>query len=305
MQQFLADKNIILGGIEAGGTKFDCVVANSQGDILKRQQIPTQSPDETLAKSRAFFERAGAEHGEIAALGIGSFGPLELNKKSATYGSIKQTPKPHWSDVNLIGYFKRTLNVPIGLETDVNAAALGEGRIGAAQGCSHYAYVTVGTGIGVGVVTDGKLIQGINHPELGHLLIARHPQDDQHISSCPFHHSCVEGLASGSSLNLRFNKGIEKLREDHLLWDIEAHYIAVLCVNITQMFGPQKIILGGGVMQQTHLIPKIRKEFLRLINGYAHESVLQDVANYIVPPGLNGLSGVVGSLQLAAEALIA
>jgi fructokinase len=293
------NKTKLLGAIEAGGTKFNCVIANSVGEILAQRVIPTTTAEKTLNACADFFIESQASLGRISALGIGSFGPIELDQRSSAYGSIKKTPKEGWSNIQIVGFFKDVLNVPVGFETDVNAAAIGEYVAGVAQGCDSFVYITVGTGIGAGVMINGKLIQGIAHPEVGHMLIAPHPLDASRISSCPFHDSCVEGLASGAALNLRLPEGVQTVGDDHIIWDIESHYLAVLCINLTQTYAPRKIVLGGGVMQRVQLLPKIRKEFLRLINGYAHESVIDGVDDYIMAASASGLSGVIGALALA------
>lgn len=289
----------LLGGIEAGGTKFNCVIANRAGDILAQRVIPTTTPEQTLNACADFFNESQAGVGRICALGIGSFGPVELDKRAPAYGSIKKTPKKGWSNTQIVGFFKDALGVPVAFETDVNAAAMGEYAAGVAQGCDSFVYVTIGTGIGAGVMINGQLIQGIAHPEVGHMLIAHHPLDLPKISSCPFHDSCVEGLASGAALNLRFAAGVQGVGDDHVIWDIESYYLAVLCANLTQTYAPRKIVLGGGVMQREQLLPKIRKEFLRLVNGYAHECVIEGVDGYLVAASPSGLSGVIGALALA------
>lgn len=289
----------LLGGIEAGGTKFNCVIANRAGELLAQRVIPTTTPEQTLKACADFFHESQASVGHISALGIGSFGPVELDKRAPAYGSIKKTPKKAWSNTQIVGFFKDALGVPVAFDTDVNAAAMGEYAVGVAQGCDCFVYVTIGTGIGAGVMINGKLIQGIAHPEVGHMLIAHHPLDLPKISSCPFHDCCIEGLASGAALNLRFTAGAQGVSDDHVIWDIESHYLAVLCANLTQTYAPEKIVLGGGVMQRECLLPKIRKAFLRLVNGYAHESVIAGVDDYLVAASPSGLSGVIGALVLA------
>lgn len=295
----ISGNTTLLGGIEAGGTKFNCVIANCAGDMLAQRVIPTTTPEQTLNACADFFHENQASVGKISALGIGSFGPVELDKRAPAYGSIKKTPKKGWSNTQIVGFFKDALDVPVAFETDVNAAAMGEFTAGVAQGCDSFVYVTIGTGIGAGVMIDGKLIQGIAHPEVGHMLIAHHPLDTPKISSCPFHDCCIEGLASGAALNLRFAEGAQWIKDDHVIWDIESYYLAVLCVNLTQTYSPRKIVLGGGVMQREQLLPKIRKEFLRLINGYAHELAIEGVDDYLVLASASGLSGVIGALALA------
>jgi fructokinase len=298
----LDNESTLFGGIEAGGTKFNCVIANAQGEILAQRVIPTTTPDQTLPACLAFYKEHQASLGPLDALGIGSFGPVELDKDSPAFGSIKKTPKSGWSNTPIVSFFKDALGIPIGFDTDVNAAALGEYTRGVAQDCDCFVYVTVGTGIGAGVLLNGQPLQGIAHPEIGHMLITRHPLDTPNTSSCPFHACCVEGLASGSSLNLRFPEGVQALPEDHVIWEVESHYLALLCANLTQAFAPKKIVLGGGVMQQQHLLPKIRAEFLRLVNGYAHERVITHVNDYVISASSSGLAGVNGALALAASA---
>lgn len=294
--------NNLLGAIEAGGTKFNCVIANEQDEVLAQRLIPTTTPDYTLNACLDFFHEHQISLGQIKALGIGSFGPVELDRNSQAYGSIKKTPKKGWSNTPIVNFFKDALNIPVGFETDVNAAARGEYVKGVAQNCDSFVYVTVGTGIGAGVLINGKPLQGLAHPEVGHMIIAHHPLDIPKISSCPFHDCCVEGLASGAALNLRFTEGVQWLQEDHLIWEIESHYLAVLCANLTQTFAPRKIVLGGGVMQQEQLLPKIRKEFVRLVNGYAHEQVIAHVDDYLIGASPSGLAGVLGALDLAKSA---
>lgn len=295
--------NKLLGGIEAGGTKFNCVMANLHGEILAQRLIPTTTPEQTLSACLAFFNEHQASLGYLNALGIGSFGPVELDKESPAYGSIKKTPKKGWTNTPIVSFFESALSVPVAFETDVNAAAIGEYTDGVAQDCDCFIYITVGTGIGAGVLIQGKPLQGIAHPEIGHMLITHHPLDVPKISSCPFHDSCVEGLASGTALNLRFTQGVQSVGEDHVIWDIESYYLAQLCANLTQTLAPKKIVLGGGVMKQQQILPKLRKEFLRLINGYAHEQVIDQIDNYLISASPSGLAGVKGALALAKSVL--
>lgn len=289
----------LLGAIEAGGTKFICVIANEAGEILMRRTIPTEQPQKTLSACDDFFVEAKLRCGSISALGIGSFGPIELNPNANDYGYIKQTPKPGWSGTNLVGFFSQKLGVPVAFDTDVNAAALGEHTHGVTQGCDNFVYVTVGTGIGAGVISGGLLVQGLGHLEFGHILIPRHAHDVNAVSNCPFHENCLEGLASGASLNLRAPNGVSELSLDHPIWIAEIYYLALMCANLTQIYAPEKIVLGGGVMLKQGLLPKIHAKFLRLVNGYAYESILEKVESYIVPSALDGVAGVVGALALA------
>lgn len=294
-----ANTNNLWGAIEAGGTKFICVVANDAGDILMRRIVPTEQPEKTLSACADFFLEAKAQLGSISALGIGSFGPIELNREARDYGCIKKTPKPGWSGTDLVGFFSQKLNVPVAFDTDVNAAALGEHTQGVAKGCRDFVYVTVGTGIGAGVMSGGNLVQGVTHLEVGHILIPRHAQDANAVSNCPFHDNCLEGLASGASLNLRAPGAVSELPLDDAIWVSEIYYLALMCANLTQIYSPQKIVLGGGVMSKHGLLPKVREEFLRLVNGYTYESILENIEDYIVPSALDGIAGVVGAIALA------
>ncbi len=285
-----------LGGIEAGGTKFNCVVGTADGEILKSVVIPTTRPRETLAKVLAFFE----QEGPIQRLGIASFGPLDRDQSSPLYGQILHTPKLGWGQFNLVDFFRRHLQVPVTIDTDVNGAALGEHHFGAARGLKHFVYITVGTGLGGGVMIDGQLLQGVGHPELGHMLIPHDPVSDPFAGCCPFHDNCLEGLASGTAMTQRWQAPIADLPREHPAWRMEAHYLAMMCVNLTHCYMPQKIILGGGVMSQRQLFPMIHAEFSQLLNGYARAQVLTDAESYIVPSGCAGYAGQLGALILAA-----
>lgn len=290
----------LLGAIEAGGTKFNCAVADMQGKVLAQAAFPTTTPAETLALARNFFSDAvRSRDTSLAAMGIASFGPVELDRGAPNYGFITKTPKAGWSNTDICGYFRTAFNVPVAFETDVNGAAWGELVAGAARDCSHFIYVTVGTGIGAGIVVNGKLLQGVTHPEVGHMLMPRASLQDDYQGCCPFHKGCLEGLASGTAINKRWGINGKDLPDDHAAWDYEAHYLAAMCVNLTQCFAPQKIILGGGVMDKKLLFPLVRSKFLELINGYAPESILTRVDQYIVPTGLDGKAGVVGAIDLA------
>ncbi len=293
----------LLGAIEAGGTKFNCVIATQEGVVLAEQQFSTRLPEYTLADVRDFFAEAAVIHGQLSALGIASFGPLDLNKKSPHYGYITSTPKAGWSQCAIVDYFEKAFSIPIAFETDVNGAALGELHSGAAQGCNNFVYVTVGTGIGAGVVINGKLLQGVTHPEVGHMLIPREASDT-YEGCCPFHSHCLEGFASGTSMGARWKVAAETLPDDHVAWKIEAYYLATLCVNLTHLYSPEKIVFGGGVMAKALLFPLIRQEFLRLINGYAPASILNNLDDFIVPTGLQGKAGTIGALQMAASLVV-
>jgi fructokinase len=288
----------VFGGVEAGGTRFICVLADSRGFIKSRTEVPTTTPDATLAAVRDFFLQTSPEFGYLAALGVVSFGPLDLDRRSDTYGYITKTSRPGWSQIDLIGYFKRSLNTLVELETEVNGSAVGEFTEGAGLGCDNFVYVTVGTGIGAGIFAGGKLMQGISHPEVGHIMVPQ-AMDDHFDSCCPFHTHCLEGLASGTAIHKRWQTHPKDLPPDHLAWDIEAYYLAVMCVNLTWMYAPEKIIFGGGVMASNFLFPKIRANLKHMLNGYAHDVVLKDMDSYIIPTVLGGNAGITGALSLA------
>ena len=290
----------LYAGIEAGGTKFNCVVGTDPLNIIARGKIPTTTPEETLDMTRDFFAQQISEHGEFEALGIACFGPCDLHKESPTYGYITKTPKKHWSDTDVVGYFKKELGLPIGFDTDTNGAALGEHLYGAGQGIDDFVYVTIGTGIGAGVFANGMPVNGLLHTELGHMIVARDKQRDPFEGFCPFHSDCLSALACGPAIEARWKCSGHDLPEDHEAWDLEAHYLAIMCLNIAMCYSPTRIILGGGVMGQEHLYPKVRKEFATLMNGYMMPPIALE--EYIVAPGLPGQSGEAGALALALQA---
>lgn len=288
-----------LGSIEGGGTKFVCGIGNEEGEIAERISFPTTTPMETLDKAVEFFKDK-----EIQALGFGSFGPVDVNKQSDTYGSVMKTPKPNWGGYRVVDHIKRSLNVPVGFDTDVNAAALGEATWGAARGLDSCLYITVGTGIGAGAVAEGNLIHGLMHPEMGHILIRRHP-DDHYAGHCPFHRDCLEGLAAGPAIEARWGRQGHELDENHLAWKIESYYLAQALMNYILILSPKKIVMGGGVMGQEQLFPLIREQLSQLLNGYIHHSALSSgIDDYIVPPGLGSNAGLCGGLALAKQTLV-
>lgn len=304
MSQSQENAKPLFGGVEAGGTKFICVLADSRGFIKARVDIPTTTSDLTLAAVRDFFIKAAPEFGQLAALGIVSFGPLDFNPQSPTYGYITKTPRPGWSNINLRGYFKDALNVLVEVETDVNSSAMGEFTEGAAVDCENFAYVTVGTGIGAGIFAGGKLMQGFSHPEVGHMMIPLAEEDKAFAGTCSFHGNCLEGLASGVAIHKRWETHPRNLPEDHPAWDLEAYYLAVMCVNLTWMYAPEKIIFGGGVMTRSFLYPKIRTNLKKMLSGYAHDAALNDMDSYIIPTALGGDAGITGALALARRAYL-
>jgi|TARA_R100000093_G_scaffold66169_1_gene37246 fructokinase len=289
----------LYAGIEAGGTKFNCVLGRSPTEILERASFPTTRPDETLGAAIQFFEQAQARHGAIASLGVACFGPVDLSLDSPTYGFITDTPKAHWSNTDVVGTLSKALGVPVAFDTDVNGSALGEGSLGAAQGLDDYVYVTIGTGVGAGIVANGQPVKGAMHPEVGHMLLPHDREVDPFPGACPFHGDCVEGLASGPAIEKRWKQKADTLPQDHEAWDIQADYLAALCWNLTVTYSPQRIILGGGVMKQDHLFPRIHQRFQGHINGYPCGGAAKNPQDYIVAPELGGHAGEVGALLMA------
>lgn len=287
---------MVLGALEAGGTKMVCAIGNEQGQVLERISIPTVSPKETMPELIAFFK----EH-NIEALGIGCFGPINPVKGTATYGYITSTPKLAWQNYNIVGAFEEALGCPVGFDTDVNASMLGEVTFGAARGLDSCIYVTIGTGVGVGVYVNGGLLHGMMHPEAGHILLQRH-SSDSYKGKCPFHGNCLEGLASGPAIEERWGAKGTELSERQEVWEQEAYYIAQACVNYTLTYVPRRIILGGGVMHQEQLFSMIRRQYRELMAGYVDTPELKDLGSYIVPCSLGDNQGIMGCLQLAAEA---
>jgi fructokinase len=290
----------LFGCIEAGGTKFVCGVGTGPDD-LKTVQIPTTSPDETTAAAIAFLrEHAGRD---LKAVGIGSFGPVDLHRGSATFGYITSTPKAGWQNFDLAGTVGRALHVPVGFDTDVNAAALGEARWGATQGLLDSIYLTVGTGIGGGAIVHGRLLHGMLHPEMGHIRIPHDRARDPYPGGCPFHGDCLEGLACGPAMTARWGKPGRELPPDHPAWALEAHYLALALNNWVCSLAPKRFVLGGGVMQHAPLFDLIRHELAGLLNGYIRAKEVTDGLDaFVVPPGLGARAGVLGAMALAEQA---
>ncbi|WP_416298318.1 ROK family protein [Paenibacillus illinoisensis] len=287
-----------IGAIEAGGTKFVCGIGSEQGHMEEWCSFPTEHPEITLAKVSDYFRDKGVE-----AIGIGSFGPIDLKPDSPTYGYITTTPKSEWENCSVVGILKREFPVPFGWDTDVNAAALGEVTWGAAQGLDNCVYYTIGTGVGVGLIAGGKRIHGLLHPEGGHIRTRRHPQDN-FAGLCKYHGDCLEGLAAGPAIEARWQTPGSELPTDHLAWEMESYYIAESITTTILLHSPQKIILGGGVMQQMHLFPMIREQVMHNLHGYVNvPELLQHIDQYIVPPGLGQQAGLHGALALGIEAL--
>jgi fructokinase len=289
------------GAIEAGGTKFVCAVGDDDGGLLERTSLPTRAPEHTIGQAVAFLQRQRSE--PLAAIGISSFGPVDLDRGSPTFGYITSTPKPGWASVDVVGPFQQAFGVPVGFDTDVNGAALGEYRWGAAQGLDTFVYLTIGTGIGGGAMVNGELLHGLIHPEMGHIRVPHDLHQDPFPGVCPFHGDCLEGLASGPALEARWGRRAETLPAEHPAWELEANYLAWGLVNLVCMLSPQRIILGGGVMQQTHLFARIGGRVRQLLNAYVKApQILENIGEYIVPPGLGARAGVTGAIALAQRA---
>jgi len=289
----------MFGAIEAGGTKFVCAVGNGPQD-LETVQFPTTTPAETLERTVQFFQRF---HGELRAVGIASFGPVDLRAGSPTYGFITSTPKAGWRDTDVARFVGNALGVPVGFDTDVSGAALGEARWGAAQGLSDFVYLTVGTGIGGGAVVHGQVLHGLMHPEMGHIRIPHDLAEDPYPGCCPFHGDCLEGLASGPSIQARWGANASELPPDHPGLSLEARYLASGLANWVCTLSPQRIVLGGGVVNQSLLFPLIRAELLRLLNGYIQVREITECAErFVVPAMLGSRAGVLGALVLAEQA---
>ncbi|WP_080872100.1 ROK family protein [Oceanobacillus timonensis] len=282
----------MIGAIEAGGTKFVCAVGNPDGTIIDRTAFPTTTPDETLEKVEAFF----AKH-SIEKLGVGAFGPINLRAGSENYGTIEKTPKIPWRYYPLMEELEKRLGVPVAIQTDVVVASMGEYEYGIGKNAASCLYITVGTGIGAGLVQNGKPFQGRNHSEMGHVLLQKHPEDTFE-GACPSHGSCLEGLAAGPAIEARYGKkGADLADEDHV-WELEAYYLAQAIMDYFVILSPEKIILGGGVMKQEKLYPMIREKFMELLNDYIE---VENVEELIVAPALNDEQGVKGCIALAAK----
>ena len=285
------------GSLEAGGTKMVCAIGDEQGNILDRISIPTLAPENTMPAILDFFKNKN-----ISALGIGCFGPVDLDKKSPTYGHITTTPKLAWKDYDIVGVCEKELGIPVGFDTDVNGSALGEATWGCTKDLDNSIYITVGTGIGVGVIIDHKPYHGMLHPEGGHIFLARHPQDPMERGVCPYHELCLEGLASGPSIQARWGKPGVELADRKEVWELEAYYLAQAICSYIMILSPERIIVGGGVAHQEQMMPLIRAEVKRQMGGYIAAKGMQDLDNYIVLPSLNDNQGILGALKLAMDA---
>ncbi len=290
----------IYGGIEAGGTKFVCTVGTGPDDIQAEIRFPTTTPAETIQQVIDFFKKQD----QVDAIGISSFGPIDPNPKSPTFGFVTTTPKKGWAQTNFVGTLRKAFDVPIAFDTDVNAAALAEFRWGAAKGLDTFIYLTIGTGIGGGAMVEGNLLHGVMHPEMGHIRLPHDRDVDPFEGSCPFHGDCLEGLASGPAMEARWGSRAERLPADHPAWEIESGYLADAIINFTLSLAPQRVILGGGVMEQAQLFPMIRKKVEERLNGYLGvKEILEEIDAFIVPPGLGNRAGMLGAIALAERLL--
>lgn len=288
---------MILGALEAGGTKMVCAIGDEKGTILDKISIPTTLPAETMPQLISYFQKFS-----LAALGIGTFGPADIHPDSATYGHILSTPKKGWANYNILGAFSETLQVPVGFDTDVNAAALGEAVYGCMRDISTGIYITIGIGIGIGVIAERKPLHGMLHPEGGHIFLQKHPSDT-FSGGCPYHgDSCFEGLASGPALEKRYGKKAVELADLPEVWELEADYIAKALVSYILLLSPERIVLGGGVMHQKQLFPLIRQKTKQLLNKYVTTKELENMDTYIVPASLADNQGILGCFSLARQA---
>ena len=275
-----------------------CAIGDESGKIYEQVSIPTETPEITMPKLISYFEER-----KIEALGIGCFGPIDPDKKSETYGYITSTPKLAWADYNIVGTMEKSLMIPVGFDTDVNGSVLGEVTFGQAKGKKCVVYVTIGTGVGAGIYIEGKLLHGMLHPEAGHILLTQR-QDDTYEGTCPYHKTCLEGLAAGPAIEARWGRKAVELKDDARVWDLEAYYIAQAIVNYILILSPQMIILGGGVMHQEQLFPKIRSYVKKMMNGYIKTKEMADLDHYIVPASLHDDQGIMGALELGRRALM-
>jgi fructokinase len=292
---------LLFGGIEGGGTKFNCAVGNGPENIIAEARFPTTTPAKTIEEVFEFFR---PYLNRIQGVGIGSFGPLDTNLLSPTYGFITNTPKPNWSNVNVLGMLREKFNLRIAIDMDVAVAGLGEAKWGASKNASHSLYLTIGTGIGGGYIVNGQPLRGLASLEMGHIRISRDPVLDSFQGACRFHGDCFEGLASGPAIEARFEQKGETIPDDHPFWEMEAGYIAQALMNYILTLSPQRIIIGGGVMQKDFMFPLVREKTLKLLNNYvSNDAILNNIDEYIVPPALGGRSGVLGAIALIMDSM--
>lgn len=287
-----------LGALEAGGTKMVCAIGDETGKIFEQISIPTRTPEDTIPEIIDYFQKT-----QIEALGIGCFGPIDPDRQSATYGYITSTPKLAWANFNIVNVFEKSLNCPVGFDTDVNGSVLGEVTFGQAKGKSCVVYVTIGTGVGAGIYIEGKLLHGMLHPEAGHVMIQRR-EGDNYQGKCPYHKTCLEGMAAGPAVEERWGRKATELKDRKEVWDLEAYYIAQALTGYILTLSPEMIILGGGIMHQEQLFPMIRSYVKEMLGGYIKTDELENMDNYIVPASLNDDQGIMGALELGKRALV-
>lgn len=287
---------MVIGALEAGGTKMVCAIGDEKGHIYEQQSFPTLTPKETIPELIEFFKNKNIE-----LLGIGSFGPVDVNKTSATYGHILDTPKTPWKNYDMVGVFEEALKVPVGIDTDVNGSCLGEVRNGQAKGLNSVVYITIGTGVGAGMYINGGLVHGMLHPEAGHILINRQPGDT--TANCPYHKDCLEGVAAGPAIEKRWGKKAVELKDNMEVWELESEYIAQALMNYILVLSPEKIILGGGVMHQEQLFPMIRTKVVDKLAGYLNTIEIKDIDNYIVPASLGDDQGIIGAIHIGLNSV--
>lgn len=284
----------LYGSIEAGGTKFVCAVGDEEYTVVDKTQFPTTTPEETIAQTIAYFK---AFEADLAGIAIGSFGPIDIDPSSETYGYITTTPKPGWANVDLLGQLSTAFEIPFDVTTDVNSSAYGEAL--ARPGVESLVYYTIGTGIGAGAIQKGEFVGGLGHTEAGHTYVMAHPEDVEHgfLGVCPFHKGCLEGMASGPSLEARTGTRGELIEQDASVWDVQAFYIAQAALQATMLYRPQVIVFGGGVMAQDHMVMRVHEKFKTLLNDYLP---VPDLPDYIVTPAVadNG-SATLGNFALA------
>jgi fructokinase len=291
----------LYGGIEAGGTKFVCAVGSGPDDLRDEYRFATSTPKENISQAIAYFRQQQAVQ-PLAAIGVASFGPVDPDPNSPTFGYVTNTPKPHWSNTNFAGALRQALGVPVGFDSDVNGAALGEHRWGAAQGLDTFVYLTVGTGLGGGGMVGGKLMHGLMHPEMGHMRVPHDLERDPYAGFCIYHGDCFEGMACGPAIEARWQTSARNLPPDHPAWELEAHYLALGLHSIVTILSPQRVIMGGGVMDQAHLFPLLRRKLQESLNGYIHKAaILERIDEYVVPPALGSRAGVLGAIALAQD----
>lgn len=294
----------LFAGVEAGGTKMLCALSRGDGEMLAQARVPTSTPERTFAAIEAFFSNEMREHGQPDAVGVASFGPLNFDRTSADYGSLTTTPKPGWSGTNILERMRQMIDAPTVIDTDVNCAGLAEARFGAGRSLHRLCYVTVGTGIGVGYVENGRPLNSLAHPEAGHMRVPRALRDRTFAGSCPFHEDCLEGLASGPAMAERWSLPAEALGDDHIGWVFEEHYLAALCINLTYMLRPERIILGGGVMAHPQLLDRVRARFAALAGGYSLDRCSANAETFICAPMAQVPSpGLLGAIELARDFL--